>query len=426
MLKRWMSLLGLVCLAVLLTVLPVLWAKAEPNQGFVQPASSIPSKYDWTKTTPWNGRNFSEGLAAICFDDNRGCGYVNTIGQLIIMTDFTSVESFQNGMAPVTMLSSPYRTGLPHGKTKYGFIDKSGKLTIPLKFDSVGNFNEELAAVKIEKRWGYINKQGKIVIRPKFYGAGEFHDGVAVVHVRGNRDAIINKNGKIIKVFRFSRDSLRFDSYPRMNLPHSSEGLMQSFDKKEGFGYMNTRGELVIPHQFSDVRDFSEGLAFVSKKASLSDNESNLVFAGYIDRSGKTIISLNIKELGVNSVLRSSGFKDGLAMLKSDKGCKYINRKGQIAVEIDAASSCYDFSEGLTHIIPAIENLISSKDSKDGAYFIDKLGRKVFSLYYRYIDSFHDGLAHTVLPEDLNRYQNHAYLDKEGKIIFQSPARVPL
>ena len=43
---------------------------------------------------------------------------------------------------------------------KYGFIDKTGKEIIPIKFDYTSGFKNGRAGVKLEGKWGYIDKQG--------------------------------------------------------------------------------------------------------------------------------------------------------------------------------------------------------------------------------------------------------------------------
>ncbi|MFK0495250.1 WG repeat-containing protein [Campylobacter coli] len=51
---------------------------------------------------------------------------------------------------------------------KIGLIDKSGKIVIEPKFDSIWSFREGLAKVGLNGKYGLIDKSGKIVIEPKF------------------------------------------------------------------------------------------------------------------------------------------------------------------------------------------------------------------------------------------------------------------
>jgi hypothetical protein len=50
----------------------------------------------------------------------------------------------------------PYRKG-----DKWGFCDRNKKIVIPIKYDLVWPFSEELAAVKLNGKLGYIDKEGK-------------------------------------------------------------------------------------------------------------------------------------------------------------------------------------------------------------------------------------------------------------------------
>jgi hypothetical protein len=43
---------------------------------------------------------------------------------------------------------------------KWGFVDKNGKETIPLKYDEVENFDEDEAFIKLNGKTGYIDKNG--------------------------------------------------------------------------------------------------------------------------------------------------------------------------------------------------------------------------------------------------------------------------
>src|SRR5438552_1932761 len=42
--------------------------------------------------------------------------------------------------------------------SKYGFIDRSGKVIIKPQFDLTFQFSEGLAAIQIKGKWGYIDK----------------------------------------------------------------------------------------------------------------------------------------------------------------------------------------------------------------------------------------------------------------------------
>ena len=66
---------------------------------------------------------------------------------------------------------------------RWGYIDTTGTLVIPLQFDRAAPPSDGLALVEVSGKWGYIDKSGKTVIKPQFGEARSFADGLAAVWV---------------------------------------------------------------------------------------------------------------------------------------------------------------------------------------------------------------------------------------------------
>ncbi|WP_435932419.1 WG repeat-containing protein [Moraxella bovoculi] len=47
---------------------------------------------------------------------------------------------------------------------KYGYVDKTGKVVVPIQYDETWFFSEGLAGVKQNGKWGFIDKTGEVVI----------------------------------------------------------------------------------------------------------------------------------------------------------------------------------------------------------------------------------------------------------------------
>ena len=77
---------------------------------------------------------------------------------------------------------------------KWGYIDKEGKEVIPLKYDFAWSFSEGLACVGLNGKSGFIDKEGKEVIPFKYDDAGPFSKGLALVRLNG-KWGYIDKNG---------------------------------------------------------------------------------------------------------------------------------------------------------------------------------------------------------------------------------------
>lgn len=80
---------------------------------------------------------------------------------------------------------------------KYGFIDKTGKVVIPLNYDDTWSFSEGLALVSRNGKYGFIDKTSKVVIPLKYDKADSFNNGVAGVLDRSIGEAFyINRQGE--------------------------------------------------------------------------------------------------------------------------------------------------------------------------------------------------------------------------------------
>lgn len=119
-----------------------------------------PAYTDWA--------TFSEGLAPLAVDGKFG--FINNSGRLVIPAKFEQASPVRNGIAIVKQ------------NGKFGYIDRTGKILVAPQFERALPFSEGLAAVAIEQnKWGYINSSGNFVIQPKYYEAKSFVDGVACV-----------------------------------------------------------------------------------------------------------------------------------------------------------------------------------------------------------------------------------------------------
>ena len=86
---------------------------------------------------------------------------------------------------------------------KWGYIDKTGKVVVEIKYDDAKDFSEGLAAVWKGGRYFYIDKTGKKAIKSTFANAESFSNGLAEVNwtIVGDdtKDVgYIDKTGKII------------------------------------------------------------------------------------------------------------------------------------------------------------------------------------------------------------------------------------
>ncbi len=83
--------------------------------------------------------------------------------------------------------SGPFCDGLARVRQnkKWGYIDTTGSVIIPLKYNEVENFSDDMARVRVGQKWGLLHKSGKVIIKPTFQQIGEFINGKAKVLLDG-------------------------------------------------------------------------------------------------------------------------------------------------------------------------------------------------------------------------------------------------
>ena len=268
---------------------------------------------------------FSEGLASVAFGskNDQRWGFIDQRAGLVIPAKYRQAGSFTEGLARVAV-EIPVATGAQsqprnslRGVYKWGFIDRTGKMTVEPRFTYAWYFSEAFAAVSIgggkNERWGYIDKQGRLVIKPQFKTAWHFKDGLAAVRV-GKLYGYIDKSGAMIIKPQFKlawcfnngiagvrKGGMFFciDKKGKVVIPSRTgifqfprEGLVAvSIDQKCGF--VDLSGKVVVPLQFWSVSNFHEGLARVGVQ-----NKNLRCNYGYIDRTGKIVIKPQFREAG--------------------------------------------------------------------------------------------------------------------------------
>ena len=149
----------------------------------------IPYKYDFTNS-------FKEGLAlvGVAKGNKTAYKYIDKTGKEIIeiKTNFWDRSSnwFSEGVARIQ--TSDYN---------YYFIDKTGNILFTLNnYIIVEDFSDGMACVSADwKTWGFINKSGKLVIPPKFQYHSKFINGEAKVFLKSGEYVVIDKTGKILR-----------------------------------------------------------------------------------------------------------------------------------------------------------------------------------------------------------------------------------
>lgn len=326
--------------------------------------------------------DFHNGLAFVVKDGK--VGFIDKAGRVVVPFDYSGpAEYLGDGVVRVRKGGETVYVG-PSGKELFkssadigkfseglariydgnflaGFVDKTGRLVIPCKFESVGTFKEGLCWVTLPedpKRVGFIDATGALVIPCGYSISAEgrphadFSDGLCLVSGGGQgNDYFIDASGK--KAFDIGGD--------------------------------------IIP-----CGGFSEGLAAV-----LWNDGGGVFKSAYIDKSGRPVITLS-KGVGED-------FHYGIAPVTSEDGTVFVNKEGTVVGGLPKGRTAAKYTGEGTW-------LIQSEDYKSG-YFSSEI-KSIIPCEYDSECDFSEGLVR-VCDASSGKW---GYADRNGKTTFDYQA----
>lgn len=326
-------------------------------------------------------------------------GYINSDGEIVIEPRYSYAGKFSDGLAPVRINNNE------NEKEKYGYINLSGEVVIPFQFEDAKEFSEGLAVVRINQKYGYVNTEGRIVVEPLFKKAWKFSNGMGrvlqdVTEKGADLYGFVDKSGKI---------AIKPQYVFALDFHEDLAGFAVEVGEKLKMGFLNKEGKVVIKPTFNVVGDFSEGLAVVSKKAKSYIFEGNIFIdeeksknrkVFYINKDGNIEIRGNFQT--------ASSFSEGLAVVEIKNKSGFIDKSGKIVISLNfpANAEVRNFSEGLAAV-----------NFMNGAKFINKVGEIIIDTEFNWADDFSNGFAR-VKRIGTNGSEKYGYINRSGKLIW--------
>lgn len=210
-----------------------------------------------------------------------------------------------------------------------GFINRSGKVVIPPKYDRVEEFRESRAVVYIGSNAGYIDPAGQLLIPAVFSTATPFEQGRAIVSKEG-KYSVIDLQGKTVA------------EVPHRVMGDYSAGLVVVQRARAGatpsaYGYMDRNGRMVIEPKFMPAGKFPED----GRGLAVGGLDRNWCC---FDKSGKIILRLPL-----DGHDRAPGFRDGLLRWKEGFHWGYKDPSGAWAIE-PKFDDAQDFNNGIASV----------------------------------------------------------------------------
>lgn len=263
------------------------------------------------------------------------------------------------------------------------------------KYDRTGSFSEGLAPVYIGNKLGYIDTTGREVIPVIYdddYRADRFRYGVALVKMN-NLYGLVDRTGKLVVPCAYSF----IDDF--------NEGMAAAYKPGGGMGYINTKGDAVVPLQYK-ILTMLGGVKCVNGLMPVQESGNKI---GFFNKAGKQIVPFMYASV--------SNFSEGLALVRRvwDGKAGFINTAGLtvIAEKYDNATSFYDGIAGV-NMGATMNQYYQLSGGKWG--LIDTKGKEITPIIYDNVENFKNGLAVLVTGKYPN--ERKGVVNRSGKMVL--------
>ena len=365
----------------------------------------------------------------LCFAENQHgkLGLVNTEGEVIVKPRFESMMDYDKGYAMVYenknwglidrngkyacppeygYIIGPFANGRVWTlKGKYLLRDTENRIICPTPFDWIYGNVGDLSIVSINKKFGVVDSDGNFMIKPEFTDIFEFKGSKDMFKIstayRNSYDGkygAVDLNGKIVLPPVY--DSLEWDAKegffiielngkwgtadttgnyiiePTIDFGednwliltlHFSDGLARIF-KDDKYGFINTKGEVVIQPKFEFAGEFEKGKAIVRV-----DGKST-----FIDKKGNFILGRNYE-----SIFEEKGYYRVRTMEGGEEEWGLLNQEGQEIIKPQPLYIAGGYCEGKVKVM----------DGSQLFGFIDYKNGRVIRPRYDYALDFSEGLV---------------------------------
>jgi hypothetical protein len=282
---------------------------------------------------------FSEGLCVAESRENGKKGYIDRTGRVVIPFRYDAAGAFSEGRACVRVAEAD------------GIIDERGRSVVqPGRYGALSCLSEGRCAFRKGDLWGFLDaRSGKVALSAAYkeggFGVGlAFREGLCLVKNEAGERAYIDRDGRVrIRLPSANWDGEQFSGgLARVTVFLSSldGGPLDWGKTPEGYrsGFMDRDGRMVIQPRFGTAGDFSEGLApvtvtedgfvdneeLVGETTSFPDRPEAPPAWGFINTKGEVVVPMIYE--------KALGFREGLAPVRQGGKWGYIDRQGRMVI----------------------------------------------------------------------------------------------
>ena len=238
-----------------------------------------------------------EGLVKV--RSNKGIGYVDITGRILLEPTYKSISEFVDGYAIVSEASYYYdeEDGRDRERSVYGVINSQFKEIIPCIFGSIeyekksGRFKTDVGYKTLDGRYVAEVDGKEFLLDKKYKYCKTFSDTCAIaVRISGGhvKYGLVDKRSNDILPPIFSRlDCIENELY--------------KFKINDLYGLVNSKGNIILQNIYNGIGNFEDNLACVQVNVPSDDRYEKKKLYGYVDSLGNEILPPSYEFIGKRS-----------------------------------------------------------------------------------------------------------------------------
>ena len=140
---------------------------------------------------------------------NGKWGIIDTSNKTIQLAIYDNVEIDGSTLSEQKMPSMAFQSNMyVQSNGKLGMLKASGEDFIPVKYDSLGVYSDNMLVAKVGGKYGFLNEEGKETVPFIYSQANDYSEGLA---------AVVNESGKYLFIDKLGNIAIKPKEYDRVD-----------------------------------------------------------------------------------------------------------------------------------------------------------------------------------------------------------------
>lgn len=143
------------------------------------------------------------------YKSNGKWGIIDTNNKTIQLAIYNNVEIDSSNLSEQNMPSMAFQSNMyVQSNGKVGMLKSNGEDFIPVKYDSLGVYSDDMLVAKVGDKYGFLNEYGKETVPFIYPQAHDYSEGLA---------AVVNDNGKYLFIDKLGNVAIKPKEYDRVD-----------------------------------------------------------------------------------------------------------------------------------------------------------------------------------------------------------------